>query len=96
MIHDNTIDYNNHLHCIFSVKATVTKIFSRLFRVFAHIYHKHGSYINNLGVSAHLNTLFKHFVLFTFEWGMMQKAEYGPCMNVICKLFGDEYAKKFQ
>ncbi|KAG2379575.1 hypothetical protein C9374_006692 [Naegleria lovaniensis] len=77
-------------------KEVVKKIFSRLFRVFAHIYHRHGQYINNVGVSAHLNTLFKHFVLFTREFDLMKKEEYTPTYHVLVKLFGDAYATKFK
>lgn len=44
----------------------VKTIFKRLFRVYAHIYHSHFQKIVNLKEEAHLNTCFKHFVLFTW------------------------------
>ena len=44
-------------------QGVVRKIFTRLFRVYAHIYHSHFQQICALGAEAHLNTLFKHFVL---------------------------------
>ncbi|KZV43525.1 MOB kinase activator-like 1, partial [Dorcoceras hygrometricum] len=44
----------------------VKTILKRLFRVYAHIYHSHFQTIVNLKEAAHLNTCFKHFVLFTW------------------------------
>jgi MOB kinase activator 1 len=44
----------------------VKTIFKRLFRVYAHIYHSHFQKIVSLKEEAHLNTCFKHFVLFTW------------------------------
>ncbi|KAL5582297.1 hypothetical protein UlMin_014739 [Ulmus minor] len=41
-------------------------IFKRLFWVYAHIYHTHFQKIVSLKEEAHLNTCFKHFVLFTW------------------------------
>lgn len=43
----------------------VRRIFKRLFRVYAHIYHSHFKSVVALGVEAHLNTCFKHFIYFT-------------------------------
>lgn len=47
-----------------SFKEVVKKIFKRLFRVYAHIYHSHFHEICSLKAEAHLNTCFKHFILF--------------------------------
>ncbi|GMQ07439.1 hypothetical protein CsSME_00051621 [Camellia sinensis var. sinensis] len=47
----------------------VKTIFKRLFRVYAHIYHTHFEKIVSLKKEAHLNTCFKHFVLFTWIVG---------------------------
>ena len=46
-------------------KDVVKTIFKRLFRVYAHIYHSHFQKIVSLKEEAHLNTCFKHFILFT-------------------------------
>lgn len=46
-------------------KEVVKTIFKRLFRVYAHIYHSHFQKIVSLKEEAHLNTCFKHFILFT-------------------------------
>uniref|UniRef100_A0A2P2KHZ7 MOB kinase activator-like 1A n=1 Tax=Rhizophora mucronata TaxID=61149 RepID=A0A2P2KHZ7_RHIMU len=47
-------------------KDVVKTIFKRLFRVYAHIYHSHFQKIVSLKEEAHLNTCFKHFILFTW------------------------------
>lgn len=47
-------------------KEVVKIIFKRLFRVYAHIYHSHFPKIVSLKEQAHLNTCFKHFILFTW------------------------------
>lgn len=59
-------------YCIFvgtpfppNFKEVVKTIFKRLFRVYAHIYHSHFQKIVSLKEEAHLNTCFKHFILFT-------------------------------
>lgn len=44
----------------------VKTIFKRLFRVYAHTYHSHFQKIVSLKEEAHLNTCFKHFILFTW------------------------------
>lgn len=45
-------------------KDIVKKIFKRLFRVYAHIYRSHFHQVCQLKAEAHLNTCFKHFILF--------------------------------
>ena len=51
-------------------RDVVKTIFKRLFRVYAHIYHSHFQKIVSLKEEAHLNTCFKHFVLFTWVSGL--------------------------
>ncbi len=45
--------------------ALVRNILKRLFRVYGHIYHSHFRQIVRLELEPHLNTCFKHFILFT-------------------------------
>jgi len=52
---------------------TVAAIFKRLFRVYAHIYHGHGSHIRDLGRD-HLST-FRDFVFFTTEFNLIRRKE---------------------
>ena len=54
-------------------RDVVKTIFKRLFRVYAHIYHSHFQKIVSLKEEAHLNTCFKHFVLFTWVSGYNYK-----------------------
>jgi MOB kinase activator 1 len=48
--------------------SVVKTIWRRLFRVYAHVYCEHFSVIVGLGLESHLNTSFKHFVLFAKEF----------------------------
>jgi MOB kinase activator 1 len=49
-------------------QGVVKTIWRRLFRVYAHVYCEHFSVIVGLGLESHLNTSFKHFVLFAKEF----------------------------
>jgi len=51
-----------------SFAAVVRTIWRRLFRVYAHVYCEHFSVVVGLGLESHLNTSFKHFVLFAKEF----------------------------
>ncbi|KAG0212733.1 MOB kinase activator 1B [Mortierella sp. GBA43] len=64
-------------------KTNVNDIFRRLFRVYAHIYTTHFSAITALGEEAHLNTSFKHFVLFTKEFDLIDQRELAPLADLI-------------
>ena len=48
--------------------VVVRTIWRRLFRVYAHVYCEHFTVIVGLGLESHLNTSFKHFVLFAKEF----------------------------
>jgi MOB kinase activator 1 len=58
-------------------------IFKRLFRVYAHIYHAHFSDIMVLEIEAHLNTSFKHFIYFVFEFNLIEHKELTPLKDLI-------------
>nr|AAM01146.1 Putative F-box protein family [Oryza sativa Japonica Group]AAM44890.1 Putative F-box protein family [Oryza sativa Japonica Group] len=64
-------------------REVVKTIFKRLFRVYAHIYHTHFQKIVSLKEEAHLNTCFKHFTLFTWEFKLIDKAELAPLIDLI-------------
>lgn len=53
-------------------RPLILQIFKRLYRVYAHIYCHHYPVIINLGLEPHLNTSFKHYVLFVEEHGLAQ------------------------
>ncbi|KAJ0030272.1 hypothetical protein Pint_13491 [Pistacia integerrima] len=61
----------------------VKTIFKRLFRVYAHIYHSHFQKIVSLKEEAHLNTCFKHFVLFTWEFRLIEIAQLAPLYELV-------------
>eukprot|EP00019_Armaparvus_languidus_P001826 CAMPEP_0168591884 /NCGR_PEP_ID=MMETSP0420-20121227/7390_1 /TAXON_ID=498008 /ORGANISM="Pessonella sp." /LENGTH=217 /DNA_ID=CAMNT_0008627741 /DNA_START=52 /DNA_END=702 /DNA_ORIENTATION=- len=69
-------------------KDVLKKILSRMFRVYAHLYHSHWDKIKALGADAHLNTCFKHFYYFTAEFGMIREEELQPMASVVTKLKG--------
>lgn len=56
-------------------KDTVKTIFKRLFRVFAIVYASRFQQMEELGAVAHLNTSFKHFLYFAFEFDLVEARE---------------------
>eukprot|EP00947_MAST-08B_sp_MAST-8B-sp1_P004899 g4899.t1 len=62
-------------------ESIVRKIFSRLFRVYAHIYHSHIEEVRRIGAAPHLNTCFKHFTFFVHEFRLVSAKELGPLME---------------
>jgi len=67
-------------------KSRVSRIFRRLFRVYAHIYYSHFEYIIQQSAQAHVNSCFKHFVLFVKEFGLVDSSEMEPLRDVINEL----------
>ncbi|GAA5876725.1 hypothetical protein JCM8547_002028 [Rhodosporidiobolus lusitaniae] len=59
-------------------QATVKSIVRRLFRVYAHLYNHHFAQICALSLEAHLNTSFRHFLLFVTEFNLVEKKELAP------------------
>ena len=66
--------------------ALCGKIFSRLFRVDAHIYLHHFQQIVALGLEADLNSHFKHLYWFCQEFKMLAKGDTEPLNDLIKKL----------
>ncbi|KAG0216068.1 MOB kinase activator 1B [Mortierella sp. GBA30] len=67
-------------------KTIINDIFRRLFRVYAHIYTAHFTAIVSLGEEAHLNTSFKHFILFVKEFDLIDPKELAPLSDLIDSL----------
>ena len=66
--------------------ATLRQLFKRLYRVYAHIYCHHYPVIVHLGLEPHLNTSFKHYVLFVNEHELDKGAGkdfYGPLGDLV-------------
>jgi len=74
-------------------------IFKRLFRIYGHTFHSHYNEFKSKGVSAHLNTCFKFFVLFALEFDLLTRQEMQPLKKLIIKFApkafeGEEIAVK--
>eukprot|EP01112_Ceratiomyxa_fruticulosa_P017274 TRINITY_DN534_c0_g1_i6.p1 TRINITY_DN534_c0_g1~~TRINITY_DN534_c0_g1_i6.p1 ORF type:complete len:216 (-),score=47.87 TRINITY_DN534_c0_g1_i6:419-1066(-) len=65
---------------------TVKKILSRMFRVYAHIFHSHWEKVKALGAEAHINTCFKHFYFFVSEFELVEEKDLQPLQPLIDKL----------
>lgn len=67
-------------------QSTIKQMFKRLYRVYAHIYCHHYPLIQHLGLEPHLNTSFKHYVLFVDEFGLEKgggKDFWGPLGDLV-------------
>lgn len=67
----------------------VKTMFKRLLRIYAHIYCHHFHEISELGLQSHLNTLLKHYVLFSREFDLISKKDYGPLEDLIQTMLRD-------
>ncbi|CAD6593730.1 MAG: Mitotic exit network component [Alectoria sarmentosa] len=62
----------------------IRQIFKRLYRVYAHIYCHHYPVIVQLGLEPHLNTSFKHYVLFVDEHSLASGKDFwGPLGDLV-------------
>jgi MOB kinase activator 1 len=64
----------------------VKNIFKRLFRVYGHIFHAHFEKIVALGAEAHVNTCFRHYILFVKEFNLIEEKELAPLADKISAL----------
>jgi MOB kinase activator 1 len=64
--------------------SQIRQIFKRLYRVYAHIYCHHYHVILKLGLEPHLNTSFKHYVLFIDEHNLSSGKDFwGPLGDLV-------------
>lgn len=70
-----------------NIRQVICSIFKRLFRVYAHIYVIHFTSMQELGAEPHLNTCFRHFMLFVREFDLIEQAELAPLRGLIDKLY---------
>ncbi|MCJ1227171.1 Mitotic exit network component [Toensbergia leucococca] len=62
----------------------IRQVFKRLYRVYAHIYCHHYPVIVQLGLEPHLNTSFKHYVLFIDEHSLASGKDFwGPLGDLV-------------
>lgn len=64
----------------------VKTIFKRMFRIYAHIYCHHFHEISELGLQSHLNTSLKHYVLFSKEFNLIERKDYGPLEDLVSQM----------
>ncbi|XHG02171.1 Maintenance of ploidy protein mob1 [Aspergillus wentii] len=64
--------------------SLLRQIFKRLYRVYAHIYCHHYPVVVHLGLEPHLNTSFKHYVLFINEHRLASGKDFwGPLGDLV-------------
>jgi MOB kinase activator 1 len=66
--------------------SIVKQIFTRMFRIFAIIYSQHFSRLEQLGAAAHLNTSFKHYMFFVWEYDLIDPREFGAAQVIVDEL----------
>lgn len=59
-------------------QATIKSIVRRLFRVYAHLYNHHFAQLCALSIEAHINTSYRHFLLFVTEFDLIDPKELAP------------------
>jgi len=58
-----------------NIRDVIRSMFKRLFRVYAHMYVEHFSALQRMGAEPHLNTCFRHFILFVREFDLIEPQE---------------------
>ncbi len=69
--------------------AVVKSILRRLFRVYAHIYNHHFAQVCALSIEAHLNTSYRHFLLFITEFHLVEPRELAPLVELNDAILGE-------
>lgn len=62
---------------------SVRVIYTRLFRIFAIVYYHHYAQLEESGAVSHLNTSFKHFIFFIWEYDLVSEAEQEALAEII-------------
>eukprot|EP00602_Paraphysomonas_sp_CaronLab_P000029 CAMPEP_0185026082 /NCGR_PEP_ID=MMETSP1103-20130426/9842_1 /TAXON_ID=36769 /ORGANISM="Paraphysomonas bandaiensis, Strain Caron Lab Isolate" /LENGTH=188 /DNA_ID=CAMNT_0027559535 /DNA_START=212 /DNA_END=778 /DNA_ORIENTATION=+ len=70
--------------------AVVKQIYTRIFRIFAIIYTHHFSRLEELAAVAHLNTSFKHFCFFIWQFDLVDPREL-DALQVIVGALREQY-----
>jgi MOB kinase activator 1 len=69
-----------------NIREIICTMFKRLFRVYAHMYMHHFAVLKEMGAEPHLNTCFRHFVLFVHHFSLIEPRELAPLQELIDKL----------
>lgn len=75
-------------------EVRVKKIFKRLFRIYAHIYHQHLEVFQELQCFEHLNSSFKHFAYFVLEFALINEKELQPLAHVINSIIQNDRSSR--
>jgi len=66
-----------------NINSVLKSMFKRLFRAYAHMYMCHFEAMKNMGALPHLNTCFRHFVLFVVEFDLIDQQELAPLKDLV-------------
>jgi hypothetical protein len=61
-------------------------IYTRIFRVFAIVYSHHFSKLEAIGAVSHLNTSFKHFLYFVWEFNLQQMSDLEALNDIVVEI----------
>lgn len=70
-----------------NIRQVICTIFKRLFRVYAHMYVVHFTSMQEMGAEPHLNTCFRHFMLFVREFDLIESQELAPLAELIDRIY---------
>jgi MOB kinase activator 1 len=65
---------------------SIKVIYTRIFRVFAIVYSNHFSKLEEMGAVSHLNTSFKHFLYFVWEFDLLQNNELDALRDIVAEI----------
>lgn len=83
---DNEVVFPSRIGVNFpkSFPSMIRQVFKRMYRVYAHIYCHHYPVVHELGLEPHLNTSFKHYVLFIDEHHLCSGKDFwGPLGDLV-------------
>lgn len=81
LIFPESYDYNFSYY-----SPTLKRVFTRLFRCFSIIYTSHYTTVEELNATAHMNTLFKHFMYFNWEYNIVDDFELEVIYEIVVEL----------
>ena len=87
LINDEKIFAPDENHFPKDFMATVKKIYQRLFRIYAHIYHHHIDDVKHCQLQETLNQSFRSFMAFVQEYKLIPEDQQTPLKSIINQLF---------
>ena len=65
------------------IPAETKAVFKRMFRVYAHLYHKHFEHFTEISAENHLNTCFERYIYFCLEFDLIEEKELEPLKELV-------------